>query len=333
MQWAYREVLSYDVAGMIAGVVGALMSLYTFVGPFGIRESLPFGQRLAFCALWAVLCTVICYPTGMFTLYVARSLTWVQTALTAIAYVLIASLACVPAPYYLYLLFHGHPFPVTWMILPTYLGAVATLGSITALVLYVLRLKLTRNELLAEVRRHRSSPTRGQPGPPREPHAGSGPPRHTDARLDVTAAPPEDAAPDRRDLPRTAVAEEDRARTPPQPDTSFFERVPAELGHDVVYLKVAGHYLEVVTTQGTGMILHPLSDAVRQLDSRGMRVHRSYWVAHAHVRYIVRRDRHTMLQLTGGHRVPVSRTYNADVRRRIQSMPQSQRPKYRTEME
>ena len=93
----------------------------------------------------------------------------------------------------------------------------------------------------------------------------------------------------------------------------------------MVYLKVSGHYLEVVTTHGSGVILQRLMDAVRELGSRGMQIHRSYWVAHNHVRYVVRRDRRTLLHLTGDHEVPVSRTFLPEVRQRIKPQTARQR--------
>ena len=56
-------------------------------------------------------------------------------------------------------------------------------------------------------------------------------------------------------------------------------------------------------------------DAVAELDGAGgLRVHRSYWVARHHVEGAARQDGRTTLRLTGGHEVPVSRTYMAAVR-------------------
>ena len=107
------------------------------------------------------------------------------------------------------------------------------------------------------------------------------------------------------------------------PPAGFLDRLPAHLGNDVVYLKVSGHYLEVVTTGGSAVILQRLMDAVRELASYGMQTHRSYWVAHRHIRYVVRRERRTLLHLTGDYEVPVSRTYLPEVRRRIKPQRRS----------
>ena len=65
--------------------------------------------------------------------------------------------------------------------------------------------------------------------------------------------------------------------------------------------------------------LDPGPDALRrrgaELDGAGgLRVHRTYWVASRHVTGAARRHGRTTLRLTGGHEVPVSRTYMAAAR-------------------
>ena len=81
-------------------------------------------------------------------------------------------------------------------------------------------------------------------------------------------------------------------------------------------VKVSGHYLEV---DDHARIRASSCSAswMRSANSaaRGMQIHRSYWVAHRHIRYVVRRDRRTLLHLTGDYEVPVSRTFLPEVRR------------------
>ena len=72
---------------------------------------------------------------------------------------------------------------------------------------------------------------------------------------------------------------------------------------------MSDHYVEVVTTVGRCTILMRLADAVAELGDQGVRVHRSYWVAYAHVEGWTKRNQRTLLRLTGGNTVPVSRTY------------------------
>ncbi len=78
---------------------------------------------------------------------------------------------------------------------------------------------------------------------------------------------------------------------------------------------MADHYVEAFTTTGPDLVLVRFADAVAELeDADGMRVHRSYWVARGHVTGSERINGRTALCLTGGHKVPVSRTYLPTVR-------------------
>ncbi len=94
----------------------------------------------------------------------------------------------------------------------------------------------------------------------------------------------------------------------------FLDRLPATLGRDIIYLTVSGHYVNVVTSKGSCLLLMRLSDAIAALGDLGLQVHRSFWVAHEHVSGVLRRDGRMTLRLTGAHDVPVSRTYMAAVR-------------------
>lgn len=99
-----------------------------------------------------------------------------------------------------------------------------------------------------------------------------------------------------------------------EPRERFFARLPAKIGQDVIYLSVSGHYLSVVTTEGSSLILMRLADAVAALGDLGLQVHRSHWVAHQHILATIRRDDRTMIRVTGPLDLPVSRTYLANVR-------------------
>lgn len=101
---------------------------------------------------------------------------------------------------------------------------------------------------------------------------------------------------------------------PSHPSDPFFDRLPASVGRDIVYLNVSGHYVDVVTAEGSCLVLMRLADAVAALGERGIQVHRSFWVASRHIEDLVRRDDRTLVRVTGGHEIPVSRTYLASVR-------------------
>ncbi len=96
-----------------------------------------------------------------------------------------------------------------------------------------------------------------------------------------------------------------------EPGRKFLDRLPAEMGEDPIYLRMRDHYVEVFTTAGQCVLLMRFGDAVRELDTLGMRVHRSFWVNHAHVEGLVRRGQRRFLRLTGDREIPVSRSYRA----------------------
>ena len=96
--------------------------------------------------------------------------------------------------------------------------------------------------------------------------------------------------------------------------SQFFKRLSPEVGRDIVYLKVSGHYVEVTASGGSDMILMRLADAVDALGGLGMQVHRSYWASFNHMRRLVRREGRMLLRLTDGREVPVSRPYLKAVR-------------------
>ena len=115
--------------------------------------------------------------------------------------------------------------------------------------------------------------------------------------------------------PGPEEADEAGLRPSPAQGARFLDRLPEKLGRDLVYLKTADHYVEAVTTAGSTLVLMRFVDAVAELDGAGgLRVHRSYWVARRHVTGTARQEGRTTLRLTGGHEVPVSRTYMAAAR-------------------
>ena len=94
----------------------------------------------------------------------------------------------------------------------------------------------------------------------------------------------------------------------------LFDLLPNGLGTDLIFIKSEDHYLEVHTTAGSSLIKMRFADAIAELGDRGIKVHRSYWVATGHVTRSVRTGKRTVLRLTGDHRVPVSVTHMRAVR-------------------
>ena len=120
---------------------------------------------------------------------------------------------------------------------------------------------------------------------------------------------PGSAAPVAIDLDTTDAA----PLTAAAPHARFLDRLPREVGRDLVYIKGKGHYLNVVTTSGTASVLMRFADAILELGGIGLRVHRSYWVADRHIAGIVRRNGQALVRLSNGDEVPVSRTYQVAV--------------------
>ena len=88
------------------------------------------------------------------------------------------------------------------------------------------------------------------------------------------------------------------------------DEMPKGLGGSILYIKVEDHYLRVVTTEGEGLVLRRMRDAVTELnDAQGLQVHRSWWVAKAAVDHVESRNRQKLLVLKDAQRVPISKTH------------------------
>lgn len=108
------------------------------------------------------------------------------------------------------------------------------------------------------------------------------------------------------------------AASPRAPATEglLFERLPPELGRDVICLGNEDHYVRVHTTLGNALILMRFADALDSLSAmEGQRVHRSWWVSRSAVVRIDRFGRTARLQLRNGLTVPVSQPYLALAKR------------------
>lgn len=110
------------------------------------------------------------------------------------------------------------------------------------------------------------------------------------------------------------------ADAPPQPMVGMprlVERLAPDLRGPVLRVSGRDHYVDVVTAAGAGSLLMRFSDALSELDdAKGLRVHRSHWVAECAVTGASRDGARVMLHLAQGNPVPVSRTYLAEVERR-----------------
>ena len=95
-------------------------------------------------------------------------------------------------------------------------------------------------------------------------------------------------------------------------DTSalFFKRLPHKIGRDLISLQAQDHYILVVTSAGSEMVLMRLSDAIKELGThKGIQTHRSWWVAEKHIVNMATENGKKHIYLTNGQKIPISRTY------------------------
>lgn len=95
----------------------------------------------------------------------------------------------------------------------------------------------------------------------------------------------------------------------------LLDRLPLDKRGALVSISVQDHYVEVVTTRGRALLLLRLKDAMCETgEGVGLRVHRSHWVATDQVQAARREGERAVLTMTGGHEIPVSRTYLPAIR-------------------
>lgn len=104
---------------------------------------------------------------------------------------------------------------------------------------------------------------------------------------------------------------------------AFLERVPVAVRlADVIAVKAEQHYIKVVTTTRSFLVLHRFSDALVDLAStEGLQVHRSWWVRRSAIQRVQQNSRKMSLVLHTGESIPVSGPYQALVRTLAPSEP------------
>ena len=296
LQWAHRAALEGRVVAASLIVVLVLAVAFAVAGR---AEQSGLSHRVL---LW-ITCTVVCWPVchglAAVILYLTRSLPPAMIALAAACGTFFFTLFCTAVGYTAYGLFY-----------PARAGAVPLLAMYVNVTLLTVVASGFLHFVVCQMASARhAAPEQGTFADARD--AASVAPTAVPTTAAPTTAAPSTAAPSTA-APSTAAP---TIAAPAGDDASwFFERVPSELGRDLVCLRVSGHYLEVVTSEGSCLVLLPLSDAVKALGDLGMQVHRSHWVAHRHVAGMMRRGHRTLLRVTGEREVPVSRGRVAEVR-------------------
>lgn len=102
------------------------------------------------------------------------------------------------------------------------------------------------------------------------------------------------------------------------PSASILDRLKPQNRAPLLRLSVQDHYTEVVTGRGRELVLLRFADALKETATTpGLRVHRSHWVADAHVESLKRDNGRLLILTRDGTEIPVSRSYAEEVRRRF----------------
>ncbi len=91
------------------------------------------------------------------------------------------------------------------------------------------------------------------------------------------------------------------------------DRLPEQLGSDVIAVTSELQYLRVWTPRGCALILGALADVESESAATGLRVHRSWWVATVHVVSVRRTATGAVCLMSDGRQVPVSRRRRSEV--------------------
>lgn len=100
--------------------------------------------------------------------------------------------------------------------------------------------------------------------------------------------------------------------------SSILDRLKPQNRGALLRLSVQDHYTEVVTSRGRELVLLRFSDALREIGGTpGLQVHRSHWVADAHVEALKRDNGKILILTRDGTQIPVSRSFAEEARRRF----------------
>ena len=104
--------------------------------------------------------------------------------------------------------------------------------------------------------------------------------------------------------------------------SALLNRLPPEIGKDIIAIETEDHYLRVHAIGGSALILMRMADAVALLDPRlGAQVHRRWWVTEAAVAGVRTNGQKLSLRLIDNKEVPVGRTFSAAAKARFAHAP------------
>lgn len=96
--------------------------------------------------------------------------------------------------------------------------------------------------------------------------------------------------------------------------SAFLDRLPKDIGTDIIALEAQEHYTKVHTLLGSALVLYRFGDAVKDMTNQGgLQVHRSHWVLTDAIEQVDRSGRAYELTLKTGLKIPVSRSYKVKI--------------------
>ena len=311
MRYAYREMLTPRMIRVALAALTAVVAVFTIIGPISTYETLSPFRRLEYWSLWYFVAWPVCFLVAVVTLYWLRNSTPRTASLGLAGATLIAA---VPATGIVCTIEHLMRPECTAGLSMTYIRVLAVTMPVTLLLHFVVlqRVKLNGTPAQADATERNRPPRAAGDGDLLHPGKDDGAlkPLADDAGAKTPAA--SESGP--RVAERVSNPMAGGPTAPPTQSRSVFDRLPRKLGTDLIYLKVDDHYVKAYTPAGSGLILMRFADAVADLSAHGLQVHRSYWVARRSMKCVMQKDGRTVLRLTTGQDIPVSRTYLHAVR-------------------
>ena len=90
---------------------------------------------------------------------------------------------------------------------------------------------------------------------------------------------------------------------------ALLERLPLDKRGTLIALSATDHYVNVITSAGSELVLIRLADAIAETGQAGLQVHRSHWVAKDQVTACRRSGDRAVLTMANGDEIPASRRY------------------------
>ena len=105
------------------------------------------------------------------------------------------------------------------------------------------------------------------------------------------------------------------------PNVPLLDRLPKGISADqIISFSMQDHYVEVMTIHGPHLVLLRLADAIVLLgDLKGLRIHRSHWIALNHLDSLKKHGRAWQAVMSDGRQLPISATYFEAVRTALET--------------